>query len=181
MQPADGSRRTTNPNAKPLELPKVPTATTPTASDDNISTLPAGTVLVELHVEDYKHLLKNPDRAKILQHNIVSLRALENRVSVLMRPIVIGYLDVMLALQSGKSGDEIDKRLAQLRAAAVIAAQKTKTVRDYLDFYEANETDKLSGKFEDFLNLPTIIQNELPPREDPIARYLDAIDKEFSK
>lgn len=181
VQPADGSRRTTNPNAKPLELPKVPTATTPTASDDNISTLPAGTVLVELHVEDYKHLLKNPDRAKILQHNIVSLRALENRVSVLMRPVVIGYLDVMLALQSGKSGDEIDKRLAQLRAAAVIAAQKTKTVRDYLDFYEANETDKLSGKFEDFLNLPSIIQNELPPREDPIARYLDAIDKEFSK
>jgi hypothetical protein len=181
VQPADGSQRTTNPNAKPLVLPKVPTATTPTASDDNVSTLPAGTVLVELHVEDYKHLLKNPDRAKILQHNIASLRALENRVSVLMRPVVIGYLDVMLALQAGKSGAEIDTRLTQLRAAAIIAAQKTKTVRDYLDFYEANETDKLSGKFEDFLNLPTIIQNELPPREDPIARYLDAIDKEFSK
>lgn len=181
VQPADGSRRTTNPNAKPLELPKVPTATTTPASDDNVSTLPAGTVLVELHVEDYKHLLKNPDRANILQHNIVSLRALENRVSVLMRPVVIGYLDVMLALQAGKSGAEIDTRLTQLRAAAIIAAQKTKTVRDYLDFYEANETDKLSGKFEDFLNLPTIIQNELPPREDPIARYLDAIDKEFSK
>lgn len=181
VQPADGSQRTTNPNAKPLVLPKVPPATTPNAPDDNVSTLPPGTVLVELHVEDYKHLLKNPERAKILQHNIVSLRALENRVSVLMRPVVVGYLDVMLALQAGKSGAEIDKRLALLRAAAITAAQKTKTVRDYLDFYEANETEKLSGKFEDFLNLPTIIQKELPPREDPIARYLDAIDKEFSK
>lgn len=181
VQPADGSRRTTNPNARPLELPKVPPATTPAASDDNVSTLPAGTVLVEMHVEDYKHLLKLPNRANILQHNIVSLRALENRVSVLMRPVVIGYLDVMLALQAGKSGTEIDKRLTLLREAAVTAAQKTKTVRDYLDFFEANETEKLSGKFEDFLNLPTIIQKELPPREDPIARYLDAIDKEFSK
>jgi hypothetical protein len=181
VQPADGSQRTTNPNAKPLVLPKVPTATTPAASDDNVSTLPAGTVLVEMHVEDYKQLLKHPERSSILQHNIASLRALENRVSVLMHPVVIGYLDVMLALQAGKSGEEIDKRLALLRAAAITAAQKTKTVRDYLDFYEANETEKLSGKFEDFLNLPTIIQKELPPREDPIARYLDAIDKEFSK
>lgn len=98
-----------------------------------------------------------------------------------MRPVVIGYLDVMLALQAGKAGAEIDKRLALLREATFTAAQKTKTVRDYLDFYEANETEKLSGKFEDFLNLPTIIQKELQPREDPIARYLDAIDKEFSK
>lgn len=181
VQPADGSQRTTNPNAKPLVLPKVPTATTPGSSDDNVSTLPPGMVLVEMHVEDYKHLLKHPDRAAILEHNIVSLRALENRVSVLMRPVVIGYLDVMLAIQGGKSGEEIDKRLGLLRSGAFSAAQKTKTVRDYLDFYEANETEKLSGKFEDFLNLPSIIQQELPPREDPIARYLDAIDKEFSK
>lgn len=181
IEPMDGSQRTTNPNAKPLILPKIPANTATPSSGETLSTLPRGMVLVEIHVEDHKHLQKLPDRAKILEHNILSLRALENRVSVPMRPVVIGYLDVMLALQAGKAGAEIDKRLALLREAAFTAAQKTKTVRDYVDFYEANETEKLSGKFEDFINLPTIIQKELQPREDPIARYLDAIDKEFSK
>ena len=100
----------------------------------------------------------------------------------------IGAVTEDLERRVGEIGDvlhlitELTRRTNLLALnAAIIAAQKTKTVRDYLDFYEANETDKLSGKFEDFLNLPTIIQNELPPREDPIARYLDAIDKEFSK
>ena len=54
-------------------------------------------------------------------------------------------------------------------------------MRDYLDFYEASETGRLSGKFDDFLNLPTTIEKELPPRTDPISKYLDSIDKEFSK
>ena len=34
-------------------------------------------------------------------------------------------------------------------------------------------------KFDTFLNLPAIIQRELPPREDPISKYLDAIDRKL--
>ena len=179
VQPANGAQRTTNPAAKPVPLPKPPPATA-TEGDDEIPTLPADSQWVEIHLEDYQHILKHPDRAKILNKNAIALRALHQQASILMRPVINGYLSIVLDLQEGKTKD-IDKRLKDLRSYVALTAQQSKAVRDYIDYYEANETEQLSGKFDDFLDLPNIIQRELPPREDPIARYLDAIDKEFSK
>jgi hypothetical protein len=91
----------------------------------------------------------------------------------------VNYLAALLDIQAGKTKD-MDKRLATLHEFALVAYQKTIAVRDYLDYYEA-ENGGYSGKFEDFLNLPATIKKELPPRTDPISKYLDAIDKEFSK
>jgi hypothetical protein len=181
VKPADGSPRTTNPAAKPLPVPQQPPATAAsTATDDDLGKPPPGMVLVTLPVEEYQHVLKRKDRKEILERNVAALRALQLRTCVLFRPVVTAYLDVMLALQQGKTKD-METRLPSLRQAALAALQNTKAVRDYLDWYEANETGRLSGKFDDFLNLPALIQRELPPREDPISKYLDAIDKQFSK
>jgi hypothetical protein len=179
VQPANGAQRTTNPAAKPVPLPKPPPATS-TEGDDDLPTLPPDSQWVEIHLEDYQHILKHPDRAKILDKNAVALRALHQQASILMRPVINGYLSIVIDLQEGKTKD-IDKRLKDLRNFVAITAQQTKAVRDYIDYYEANETEQLSGKFDDFLDLPNIIERELPTREDPIARYLDAIDKEFTK
>ncbi|MBE2284236.1 MAG: hypothetical protein IAE77_12335 [Prosthecobacter sp.] len=172
---ASGETRTNNPNSKPVPAAMVNpgTAGTPTASK-------SGLVPVTLPLEEYKHILKHRDREKILNHNIATLRALELRVSVLFRPVVIGYLSAFLDLQEGKTKD-MDKRIAALRQFAVVAYQKSIAVRDYLDWFEASESGRVSGKFDDYLNLPKIIEKELPPRTDPISKYLDAIDKEFSK
>jgi hypothetical protein len=54
-------------------------------------------------------------------------------------------------------------------------------VRDQLDLHEANSTPAMSGTFEDYLKLPETIRKELPPRQDPISKYLDSLDKEFSR
>jgi len=99
---------------------------------------------------------------------------------VLFRPVVRGYLVAVLDIEAGKTKD-MDKRLASLHEFALVAYQKSIAVRDYLDWFEASESGRLSGKFDSYLNLPTTIQKELPPRTDPISKYLDAIDKEFSK
>jgi hypothetical protein len=179
VQPADGSPRTTNPVAKPVPIPQVPLVNT-TSGDDDLPKLPPGSEWVEIHLEDYKHILQHPDRVKILEKNVQALRALQPQASVLMRPIVNGYLGIVMDLQDGKNKD-LDQRLKDLRSYVTLTAQQTKAVRDYIDYYEANETEQLSGAFEDFLDLPNIIRRELPTREDPIARYLDAIDKEFNK
>ncbi len=152
--------RTTVPNAKPAA--------------------PPGLVPVALPLEEYQHILKHPERVKLLDHNVASLRALELRVSVLFRPIVTGYLAAVRDLQQGKTKD-LDKRLAALHEFTLIAHQKSSAVRDYLDWFEASGSTRLSGKFDDYLNLPTTIQKELPPRTDPVSKYLDAIDQEFSK
>lgn len=175
---------TTNPNAKPVPAGMVPPAAAAAGSSAPAAGAAATTgpelVKVSLPLEEYQHILKHPDRAKILSYNIASLRALELRVSVLFRPVVTAYLSAVLDLEAGKTKD-MDKRLMALHEFALIAYQKSIAVRDYLDWFEASESGGLSGKFEDFLNLPAIIKKELPPRTDPISKYLDAVDKEFSQ
>ena len=190
--------RTTNPNAKPASKTSSSSSNAPHTTNPNAKPVPAGMIKpaagdaataaavksdkvpVVLPLEEYQHILKHPDRVGILNYNVASLRALELRVSILFRPVVTGYLAAVNDLQAGKTKD-MDKRLATLHAFALVAYQKSIAVRDYLDWFEASETDRLSGKFDDFLNLPQTIEKELPARDDPISKYLDAIDKEFSK
>jgi hypothetical protein len=169
--------QTSNPNAKPVRPEQMKTAAAATAAtSDTAPTL----VPVSLPLEEYQHILKHPDRAKILAYNTASLRALELRVSILFRPVIRGYLVAVHDIEAGRTKD-MDKRLAALHEFAIIAYQKSIAVRDYLDWFEASESGRLSGKFDDFLNLPATIQKELPARTDPISKYLDAIDKEFTK
>jgi hypothetical protein len=193
-----GKPRTTNPNAKPASRPSPSSSGAPHTTNPNAKPVPAGMIKpatgdvastaavksdkvpVFLPLEEYKHILKRPDRVAILNYNVASLRALELRVSVLFRPVVTGYLAAVVDLQAGKTKD-MDKRLATLHAFALVAYQKSIAVRDYLDWFEASEGSSLSGKFDDYLNLPATIQKELPERTDPISKYLDAIDKEFTK
>jgi hypothetical protein len=187
--------RTTNPNSKPAskssaKTPDKPKTTNPNAkpaTPEQVQAVTAATpeagpalVPVSLPLEEYQHILKHPDRAKILAYNTASLRALELRVSILFRPVIRGYQVAVHDIETGKTKD-MDKRLAALHEFAIIAYQKSIAVRDYLDWFEASESGRLSGKFDDFLNLPATIKKELPARTDPISKYLDAIDKEFTK
>lgn len=176
---ASDKPHTTNPNAKPA-TPEMIKAAPAAASDTTAAPATPALVPVALPLEEYQRILKHPDRSKILAYNIASLRALELRVSVLFRPVVRGYLVAVHDIEAGRTKD-MDKRLAALHEFAIIAYQKSIAVRDYLDWFEASESGRLSGKFEDYLNLPATIKKELPPRTDPISKYLDAIDKEFSK
>ncbi|MBN8421357.1 MAG: hypothetical protein J0L73_20760 [Verrucomicrobia bacterium] len=188
--------RTTNPNSKPAsksssKTPDKPHTTNPNAKPatlEQIQAMPAAAasatgpalVKVDLPLEEYQHILKNPDRSKILAYNLASLQALELRVSVLFRPVIRGYLVAVHDIDAGRTKD-MDKRLAALHEFALLAYQKSIAVRDYLDWFEASESGRMSGKFDDFLNLPATIKKELPARTDPISKYLDAIDKEFTK
>lgn len=169
--------RTSNPNARPVTAEQIKAAAAAATT-----TTPAEPALVpvSLPLEEYQHILKHPDRSKILSYNIASLRALDQRVSTLFRPVVSAYLTAVLDIEAGKTKD-MDKRLAAIHEFVLIAYQKSIAVRDYLDWFEASESGRLSGKFDDFLNLPETIKKELPARTDPIAKYLDAIDKEFSQ
>lgn len=196
-KPAKSSKpRTSNPNSTPAARPKPSTPDAPRTNNPNAKPVPAaaaaaagmtpppaagaGLVAVSLPLEEYKLILKRPDRDEILERNMADLRVLDLRVTPLFRPVILAYLTAFKDIKEGKTKD-MDKRIGTLREFALLAYQKSIAVRDYLDYYEANESTGLSGKFDDYLNLPSIIQKELPPRTDPISKYLDAIDKEFSK
>ncbi len=138
------------------------------------------TVPVSIPIEDYANIMKRKDRIAILATNTNELSSLRTRAHVLFRPIIGEYIDVINDLKNGKTKDA-DEKLKILRARTASAYEQGKAVQAQLDVVEANETKNYSGSFEDFLNLPAQLEKELPVRDDPISKYLDALDKEFGK
>lgn len=137
-------------------------------------------VAAAVPIEDYAAILKRPDRREILQHNLAALSALQHRSSVLFRPVVTEYTALVAELMDGKARN-VDERLQRLRERSQKAYEQSRAVRDLLDVHEANSASAMSGAFDDYLQLPERIEEELPPRQDAISRYLDALDVEFSK
>jgi hypothetical protein len=161
------------PVAKPAETKKPATpAKKPEDSEP--------TVAAELPIEDFAAIMKRADRKQILQRNLVALTALQQRSAVLFRPIVVDYTALVSELMDGKTKN-IDERLRKLRERTQIALNQSQAIRDQLDLHEANSSPAMSGAFEDFLRLPETIQKEMPPRQDAISKYLDSLDREFTK
>lgn len=158
----------------PAPVPVTPARPTAPPAKDGRS------VMAAVPIEDYALILKRKDFDKITERNALALTALQNRASILFRPIVTDYLQALADLQKGKTRG-MDARLRTLRNRMDEALARSNAVRDLLDVHEANASPAMSGLFSDYLDLPETIENELPPREDPISKYLDALDKEFSE
>jgi hypothetical protein len=137
-------------------------------------------VAAAVPIEDYAAILKRPDSREIFQRSLLSLNALQQRSAVLLRPIVTEYVSIVASLAEGKAKD-VDERIRQLRQRTQVALDQSKAIRDQLDLHEANSLPAMSGIFEDYLKLPESIKKEIPARQDPISKYLDALDREFSK
>ncbi len=137
-------------------------------------------VAASIPIEDYAAIIKRKDLAKIMERNANALAVLQNRGSILFRPIIKDYVSALEDILKGKTKG-MDARLRTLRTRTQAALDQSNAVRDLLDLHEANDSAAMSGLFEDYLKLPMTIQNELPERTDPISKYLDALDKEFSK
>lgn len=178
MAAAEAQLQTSPPEKKPEPKPEPVRKPRPAAKPEAPKDGPA--VAASLPIEDYETLLKRKDLGKILERNVHALNALQSRGSVLFRPIAAEYVDVMESILKGKTKG-LDARIRALRERTENALEQSKAVRDLLDLHEANESPALSGLFEDYLKLPETVEKELPERNDPVSRYLDALDKEFSK
>jgi len=137
-------------------------------------------VAAAIPIEDYAAILNRKDLDQIMLRNVNALAALQNRGAVLFRPIVADYISAMEDILKGRTKG-LDARLLSLRERTQTTVEKSNAIRDLLDVHEANRSPSMSGIFEDYLKLPETIQKELPERTDPISKYLDALDKEFSK
>lgn len=178
------------PKSEPTSEPKTEEPKMPVAKEEAPKPKPAApakkpedsepTVAAAVPIEDYAAIMKRPDRKEILQRNLVALQALQQRSAVLFRPIVVDYTALVGELVDGKTKN-MDERLLKLRERTQNALDQSKAIRDQLDLHEANSSPAMSGSFEDYLHLPETIQKELPPRQDAISKYLDALDREFSK
>ncbi|MDZ4289060.1 MAG: hypothetical protein U0984_13920 [Prosthecobacter sp.] len=180
IKPLFGSGKKDTPETAPAEPPPAAKPKSAASAPKPAATA-TGDALADaaIPIEDYGAVMKRQDRVEILKRNLNALAGLQTRAAVLFRPIVSEYGEILAGLVEGKTKG-VDERLRSLRARSAKALEQSKAVRDFLDVYEANESPVFSGLFDDYLKLPDTIEKELPTRTDPLANYLDALDREFS-
>lgn len=168
-------------DAAPTPAPPLPQSSPTAPPAKNTKSLPqnAPMVSVTLPLEDYATLLKRKDAKKILDANILAIAALQNRAHVILRPIIAEYSLLLTDLYQGKTKNA-PARIAELRRRTRQAIERAHELRAMLDVHEANSPTHLSGLFEDYLRLPETLKTERPERTDPISRYLDSVEREFS-
>lgn len=164
-----------DPKPEPPAKAAPPPAPKPTATASKPRLVP-----VSVPIEQYTVILKRKDRDAILDRSAKALAALAQRANVLFRPLINDYIAVIADLQVDKTKD-MPARLSALKAKTEEIYARAKAVEDHLDWFEASETQNYSGTFEDYLRLPEQIKKELPPREDPIAKYLDEVEAQGVK
>lgn len=126
-------------------------------------------------VEDFAIVMGHPEKQKLLSQMRLALQDVAVRGNALFRDIANDYISVINELSVGKTKG-IDEKLKALRKKAVETYVQACAVQDHLDWYEATQSTRYSGLFEDFLTLPERVREELPPRKDPISKYLDEVE-----
>jgi hypothetical protein len=136
---------------------------------------PAESSLVPFPIEDFAVVMGHPEKQRLLSQMRLALQDVAVRGNVLFRDIANVYISVINELSVGKTKGA-DEKLKALRKRAVESYVKACAVQDHLDWYEATQSTRYSGLFEDFLTLPDRVREELPPRNDPISKYLDEVE-----
>lgn len=166
----------TEPGVDPLPLPPVAEETADRlalpAPQPVPTAAPSG---VPFPIEDYAVILAHPQKEPLLAQARLALQSLGIRGNALFREIAAEYQKVIADLSAGKTKD-MDTRLKTLRKRAVDTYVQACAVQDHLDWFEATQSTRYSGLFEDFLTLPERVREELPPRNDPISKYLDEVE-----
>ncbi len=165
----------------PVDLPTdrlaLPEPQVPQASPQAPLPLVTGT---PFPIEDYAVILAHPEKDKLLAQARLSLQSVAIRGNALFREIAADYQKVIADLAAGKTKD-MDARLKALRKKAVDTYAQACAVQEHLDWFEATQSTRYSGLFEDFLTLPERVREELPPRTDPISKYLDEVESKLGR
>ena len=137
-------------------------------------------ISVSVPLSDYARIQKRSDAKKIFNATATTLSALATRAHPLFRPLIRDYVDLALELANHKAKD-VDARLKELKARRDQILVQAQAVRDYLDWFEASESNEYSGLFDDYLRLPKTIDQEIPRRADPISKILDEAEKQADR
>ena len=104
--------------------------------------------------------------------------ALSGRANVLLRPVIGEYEQCLAQLTRGKTRGlrERFEHAARLRAAL---NRRASEVADYLNWFEATQMKTSSGIFNNYLKTANELLEQDKKRRDPIARYLDELEREY--
>ncbi|MGI8436044.1 MAG: hypothetical protein ACR2NX_03955 [Chthoniobacterales bacterium] len=129
-------------------------------------------------LEEFPRFLRDPRAQPDLQRLATALILLAPRAHPLYRPIIFDYQRIAAQLLRHKAS-RLPQRLAQLRATREQLIRRMSAVDDYINWFEATQTNAVSGDFRDYLRAANETTSSLPRRRDRISVYLDALEAQF--
>ncbi|MDA0814665.1 MAG: hypothetical protein O3C21_19995, partial [Verrucomicrobia bacterium] len=135
---------------------------------------------VTCRIEDVTLYLKEKDLARILAQEQADLARISHRAHPLYRSVIQSYQSVIGSFNAKSNVAEAEAKLAELIARRTTVQRQAEAVTDHLNWYEATQINRASGKFERFFEAREAIDNQVRRRRsDPISQYLDALEREF--
>jgi hypothetical protein len=123
---------------------------------------------------------RKPSAAEKMTLNELSqnLALLTIRANPVMRPIVREYQQIATRLAHGKR-NRIAERLARLQDTRTKLAARMSDIDDYMNWFEATQSNSRSGVFADYLKAAGDSQVPAPRRRDALSVYLDSLAEQF--
>jgi hypothetical protein len=100
------------------------------------------------------------------------------RANPVMRPIVREYQQIAALLARGKR-KRIIEHLARLQMTHTKLVARMNDVDDYMNWFEATQSNSRSGVFADYLKAAGNSQVPAPRRRDALSVYLDSLAEQF--
>ena len=100
------------------------------------------------------------------------------RANPVMRPIVREYQQIAELLARSKR-KRIIQRLARLQITHTQLVARMNDVDDYMNWFEATQSNSRSGVFADYLKAAADSQIPAPRRRDALSVYLDSLAEQF--
>ena len=114
-------------------------------------------------LEDYARFLRLASRVPVLNQLSTDLMLLGTRANPIYRPIILGYQEIVSALASARkeTGGRMEK------------------IDDYLNWFEATQSQTRSGTFAEYLKAAGRSDDPEPRRRDAISVCLDVLEAQF--
>lgn len=107
----------------------------------------------------------------LMRQRATELLQLEFRAHPLLRPVVEEYRNIV-SLLAVKPKSRLDRRIEDNEKIRSLLVERHKAISDYLNWFEATQVDESETPLAEQTR-----PLELPPRNDPVTLYLDAIEK----
>lgn len=127
-------------------------------------------------ITDFNAVLKLPAGRSTFGEINSALLALSARAHPLYRPIVQDYQQIAFELSRGKT-KHIQNRLSSAADYRKVVLGRLDQIGDFLNWYEATQLTSRSDSFDGYIRTANALADETK-RDDPISRYLDAVELE---
>lgn len=132
-------------------------------------------------INQYQEFIKFPGAKKALSGQRAFIVALSTRASAIFRPVLSGYDEVFALLAKGKTR-RIAEKIHDLEVYRSTVLHRMTDIEDYLNWYEATQTNGSSEPFAAYLR--TAKQMETDPDKSAngqaISDYLDVLEEQLS-